>query len=164
VIRIGLLSDTHGYFDPSLPGIFRGCNEIWHAGDIGHLSVVEELRAIKPFRGVFGNIDDLVMRSILPEKLRFTCEGTDVFLTHITGYPGRYNPLIRDMLKTHPPGLLIGGHSHILKVIPDKKHNLLFVNPGAAGKAGLHQVRTVIRFCMEEGKVTNLEVIELGKR
>lgn len=163
-MRIGLISDTHSYLDPAVFTYFEACDEIWHAGDFGDMAVIEELRAFKPLRGVFGNIDDKSIRLEYPENLRFKCEGVDVWMTHIGGYPGKYNPLVRAEIQKNPPKLFICGHSHILKVQFDPKLGLLHLNPGAAGKQGWHQVRTLMRFDVNGDKIENLEVIELNPR
>lgn len=162
--KIGLLSDTHGYLDPKVFHYFADCDEVWHAGDLGTLELLEELEAFKTTRAVYGNIDGAEIRAAAPENLAWDCEGLRVFMTHIGGYPGRYNARVRALLDQEKPGLYICGHSHILKVMPDKKRQLLHINPGAAGKHGFHKVKTLIRFSVEEGRVSNLEVVELGKR
>ena len=161
---IGLLSDTHGFLDDSVFKHFENCDEIWHAGDFGNLELADQLSAFKPLRGVYGNIDGKDIRLIYPEHLKFTCEGLKVWMTHIGGYPGKYNPLIKDELYQDPPGLFISGHSHILKVMFDKKINCLHLNPGAAGKQGWQKVRTLLRFCVSEEKIYNLDLIELANR
>jgi putative phosphoesterase len=163
MVKIGLLSDTHGYLDPSLLEYFRDCDEIWHAGDIGNVKVSEELSKFKPFKAVWGNIDGQDIRQIYPENLRFKSEGLEVWIKHIGGYPGKYDRSVRNEIFAGPPGLFISGHSHILKVMFDKKLNLLHINPGAAGKAGLHRMRTAVRFTIDDMKVKDLEVIELGR-
>lgn len=161
--RIGLLSDTHSFLDPQVFTYFADCDEIWHAGDVGLLTVAEELRAFRPLRIVSGNIDRET--TDLPASLRFTLDGVDVWMTHIGGTPPNYNPTVRPLLRQNPPALFICGHSHILKVTRDPALNgMLFVNPGAAGKTGFHQMRTVLRFSLDAGKVLNMEAIELGKR
>lgn len=162
--KIGLLSDTHSYLDETLLTHFQHCDEIWHAGDIGNPLVVKRLEAFKPFKAVFGNIDGQEIRLLYPENLRFECEGLEVLITHIGGYPGRYSQRIRPVIHSDPPGLFICGHSHILKVMHDKTLGLLHLNPGAAGKEGFHKMRTAMRFEIENGKVQALEVIELGLR
>ena len=162
--KILLLSDTHSYIDDRILEYAQQADEIWHAGDIGDISVTDKLAKIKPLRAVYGNIDDFSTRRIYPENLRFTLEGVDVLMTHIGGYPGRYDPKIRQQLYSKPPKLFICGHSHILKVIYDKKLECLHMNPGAAGKYGFHQVRTLLRFVLDNGNIRDLEVIELGKR
>ena len=162
--KIGLLSDTHSYLDPKVYKYFADCDEIWHAGDIGTPELARELEAFKPFRAVYGNIDGHELRSMFPEDLIFTCEGLDVWITHIGGYPGRYNKRVRERIRSNPPKLFITGHSHILKIMPDKKLGLLHINPGACGIVGFHKVKTLVRFHVHEGQITNLEVIELGLR
>ena len=162
--RIGLLSDTHGYLDQSIFSYFEECDEVWHAGDIGTLDLSDRLAAFKPFRAVYGNIDGAEVRQVYPLDLRFDCEGVDVWITHIGGYPGRYNKRVREALQASAPDLFICGHSHILKVMPDNRHDLLHINPGASGNHGFHKVRTIVRFSIDEAKVGDLEVIELGLR
>lgn len=162
--KILLLSDTHGHMDKTILKYAAQADEIWHAGDIGSLSVTDRLEALKPVRGVHGNIDDHVIQKEFPENNRFMCEGVDVWITHIGGYPSRYNVLVREEIRNNPPKLFICGHSHILKVMHDKKLNLLHMNPGACGKHGFHQVRTMLRFVINGDKISDLEVIELGKK
>lgn len=162
--RIGLLSDTHSHFDNKYIKYLLECDEIWHAGDIGDISVMDELRKIAPVRAVFGNIDDHIVRAEYPEHNRFTLEGVDVWLTHIGGRPYAYNYLIRDEIIKNPPKLFICGHSHICKVQMDKKLRMLYMNPGAAGIYGQHQIRTMLRFTLDKGNIKDLEVIELGNR
>jgi putative phosphoesterase len=162
--RIGLLSDTHSYLDEAVFRHFTNCDEIWHAGDIGEESVIDTLETFKPTRIVFGNIDSVAVRKRTTEHLRFNCEGLDVWITHIGGRPGNYATPVRADLKANPPGLFICGHSHICMVKLDPSLRMIYMNPGAAGKHGFHQVRTLLRFEVEAGKVQNLEVIELGKR
>ena len=158
--RIGLLSDTHAYWDERYLKYFDTCDEIWHAGDIGSLEVAERLAAFRPLRAVYGNIDGQDLRIRFPEINRFQLEGTDVLIKHIGGYPGKYDPSIRKTLMTQPPKLFISGHSHILKVKYDSSLGLLHINPGAAGKYGFHKVRTLVRFSIENGNFSDLEVIE----
>lgn len=160
--KIGLLSDTHGYWDEKFLIYFEECDEIWHAGDIGSIEIVKRFEEFKKFRAVFGNIDGGDIRLLYPEINKFTLEGVDVFMTHIGGYPGRYNPEIKKKLYESPPRLFISGHSHILKVIYDKKIHCLHMNPGAAGKQGFHKVRTLLRFSLDVGDIKDLEVIELN--
>ena len=162
--RIGLLSDTHGFLDEAVFDYFAGCEEVWHAGDIGAAAVADRLAAFRPLRAVYGNIDDAALRRRFPEDLRFTLEGVDVLITHIGGYPGRYNARIRRLLAADPPDLFICGHSHVLKVMPDRRHHLLHINPGACGHRGFHKMRTLVRFSLAGGKISDLQVIELGKR
>jgi putative phosphoesterase len=163
MVKIGLLSDTHGYLDDAVFKHFENCDEIWHAGDFGTIELADKLAAFKPLRGVYGNIDGKELRLDYPEHLRFKCEEVDVWMTHIGGYPGKYNPSIRQEIYTNPPKLFICGHSHILKVIYDKKIGCLHLNPGAAGKQGWHKLRTMLRFCISEEKIHTLEAIELQK-
>jgi uncharacterized protein len=159
--RIGLLSDTHGLWDKRFEEYFRDCDEIWHAGDIGSMELAERFEKIKPFRAVHGNIDDFRVRAAFPEKLRFEVEGVDVLMTHIGGYPGKYDARVLKILATAPPKIFICGHSHILKVVYDKRLSFLSINPGAAGKHGFHKVRTIMRLSFDQGRVTDAEVIEL---
>lgn len=161
---IGLISDTHGYLDDAVFRHFENCDEIWHAGDFGSIEIADQLNAFKPLRGVYGNIDGQDIRLQYPEHLRFDCEELKVWITHIGGYPGKYSPGIREEIYRNPPGLFISGHSHILKVIYDKKISCLHLNPGAAGKQGWHKVRTLLRFCISGEKIHTLDVIELGNR
>lgn len=161
--RIGLLSDTHGYWDERYLKYFEPCDQIWHAGDIGSMEIVERLEAFRPLKAVYGNIDGQDMRRLFPEIARFTVDGADVLMKHIGGYPGKYNASIRSTLFANPPRLFISGHSHILKVKYDKSLNLLHINPGAAGIYGFHTVRTLVRFCIDNGSFSDLEVIELNK-
>lgn len=158
-----MLSDTHGHMDETILKYAAQADEVWHAGDIGNLSVTDSLKVLKPVRGVFGNIDDHVIQKEFPENNRFMCEGVDVWITHIGGYPNRYNVRVRDEIRSNPPKLFICGHSHILKVMHDKKLGLLHMNPGACGKHGFHQVRTMLRFVIDGEKISDLEVVELGK-
>ncbi|MEE4116823.1 MAG: metallophosphoesterase family protein [Marinilabiliaceae bacterium] len=163
-MKIGLLSDTHGWIHPSVFKYFSECDEIWHAGDIGSTEVAVQLENFKPFRAVYGNIDDASLRRRYSEHLRFSINELDIWITHIGGYPGRYAPGVRPQIFENPPGLFISGHSHIAKVIPDKNLNLLHINPGAAGYTGYHKVMTLARFTIGRGKVSELELIELGPR
>lgn len=162
--RILLLSDTHGYIDQTILKYARQADEIWHAGDIGSFDVTDTLSTIKPVRAVYGNIDDHGIRKEFPLDDRFKCEDVDVWMTHIGGYPNRYDRRIREQIKQNPPKLFISGHSHILKVMWDKKLDLLHMNPGSCGKNGFHQIRTMLRFDIDRKEIKNLEVIELGKR
>lgn len=162
--KIGLLSDTHAFFDPKFYELFREVDQIWHAGDIGSELVLDAMEAFKPVRAVYGNIDGAELRRRIPAVQRFSCEGVDVLITHIGGYPGKYAPQIKQQIFAHPPKLFICGHSHILKVINDPSLKLLHVNPGAAGKYGFHTVRTAIRFRLDQGDIRDMEVIELADR
>jgi len=163
-MRVGLLSDTHGWLHPSIFKHFNECDEIWHAGDIGDQATADELEKYRPLRAVYGNIDDARMRRRYNEHLRFSIEGLKVWITHIGGYPGHYAPGVRSLIYKDSPGLFISGHSHIAKVQYYKKLDLLHINPGAAGYNGFHQIMTIIRFSIGESKVTDLELIELGER
>lgn len=158
--KILLLSDTHGLIDDFIMRHVHKADEIWHAGDIGNQTVIDEIEKYKPLRGVYGNIDDKFIRAIFPLDNKFIVEKVKVWITHIGGYPHRYNPRIKNIIKKNPPKLFISGHSHILKVQYDKKLNLLHMNPGAAGKYGIHQVRTMLRFEIENENIKNLEIIE----
>lgn len=162
--RIGLISDTHGYLDNAVFEHFKNCDEIWHAGDFGNIEVAEALAEFKPLRGVYGNIDGKDIRSVYPEHLKFKCEKVNVWMTHIGGYPGKYDVKVREQLLLEKPDLFVCGHSHILKVMFDKNISCLHLNPGAAGKYGWHKVRTLLRFEISEQKILNMEVIELAKR
>jgi len=164
MIRIGLLSDTHGFFDPRIQEYFSECDEIWHAGDIGDFEVIKMLSRIAPVIAVYGNIDGTPIRSRYPGHQRLEREGLDIWMTHIGGYPGNYDARVKPLIYSDPPGLFISGHSHILKVMPDKKLRFLHMNPGAAGRNGLHKVRTLIRFQVDDGKIDHVDVIELGPR
>lgn len=164
MIRIGLLSDTHGYLDEGILDALASCDEIWHAGDFGSTDVIHQLKAIKPLRGVFGNIDGTPIRLEFPEDSRFVCEGLEVYMTHIGGYPGKYPARVKSILAQNPPGLFICGHSHILKIMPDQTLGFLHINPGACGQEGFHLMRTLVRFSIDSGKIKDLEVVELGKR
>ncbi|MBX2814341.1 MAG: metallophosphatase family protein [Saprospiraceae bacterium] len=163
-MRIGLLSDTHSYLDPSVFEHFEDCDEIWHAGDIGDPNVVDQLQAFKPLRAVYGNIDSSALRKAFPLNQRFDCHGMDVLMTHIGGYPGRYTKRMRTLFAEQAPDLYICGHSHILKVIYDKEYELLHMNPGACGHEGFHKIRTLLRFSIREGRVEDAQIIELGPR
>ncbi len=162
--RIGLIADTHGFLDDAVFKHFDNCDEIWHAGDFGNIALANKLADFKPLKGVYGNIDGQDIRSVYPEKLRFTCEGVNVYMIHIGGYPPKYNTEVKKELTANPPQLFICGHSHILKVMFDDKLQCLHMNPGAAGNQGWHKVRTLIRFVIDDKNMRDCEVIELGKR
>ena len=162
--RIGLLSDTHGHLHERLFNFFEGVDEIWHAGDFGTIEVSDQLAAFKPLRGVYGNIDGQDIRIVHPLHQQFRCEETNVWMTHIGGYPGRYEQYVKPGIFTNPPNLFISGHSHILKVIFDKKLNLLHINPGAAGYVGFHKMMTAVRFEIHEKDIRNLEVWEIPRK
>lgn len=164
-MKIGLLSDTHGFLDPKVMTYFQECDEVWHAGDIGDAAVADSLEKFKPFRAVYGNIDDKDLQVRFPEDLHFACEELSVFITHIGGIPPRYNPRVKKILKETTPDIFICGHSHILRVKRDQDiNNLLYINPGAAGNQGFHPVKTIIRFEITGREIKNMEAIELGKR
>ena len=163
MIKILLLSDTHSFIGDDILKYVKQADEVWHAGDIGDLKVTDAIKKLKPLRAVYGNIDNAEARLEFPEHLKFRCEGVKVWITHIGGYPGRYAPAIRNQIRIHTPDLFICGHSHILKVINDKKLKLLHMNPGAAGTHGFHKVRTMLRFEITGEKIQNLEVIEFKR-
>ncbi len=160
--KIGLLSDTHGFLDDKVFEHFKDCDEVWHAGDIGTVEVADKLAAFKPLRAVYGNIDGDKLRVMFKQHERWMCEGVDVWMTHIGGYPGKYAREVKPEIFMHPPKLFISGHSHILKVMYDKKLGTLHINPGAEGKYGFHNVRTLVRFEIDGTDIRNLEVIEIG--
>lgn len=160
--RIGILSDTHSCWDDRYLHYFEACDEIWHAGDIGSTEVANKLAAFRPFKAVCGNADGGDLRLQYPEQLRWNCEGSDVLMKHIGGYPGHYDLSVRRTLSTRPPKLFVCGHSHILKVQYDRTLGMLYINPGAAGLQGWHKSRTLIRFTVKDGQFSNLEVIELA--
>lgn len=164
MLRIGLISDTHHFLDDNVFKHFESCDEIWHAGDFGTIDVARRLSDFKPLKGVYGNIDGPDIRGMYPEDLRWQTEGVNVYMTHIGGYPPRYNPRTKPQLMAHRPQLFICGHSHILKVMYDEKLNCLHMNPGAAGRQGWHTVRTIIRFTIDGSNMKDCEVIELGPR
>ncbi|MEO7176986.1 MAG: metallophosphoesterase family protein [Saprospiraceae bacterium] len=163
-MRIGLLSDTHSHLDDLIFQYLEPCDEIWHAGDIGNEQTWDQLTAFKPCRGVTGNIDGAVLRRMLPETLNFELEGVKTSIIHIAGAAGKYNFEARKLITATTPKLFICGHSHILKVQYDKNLQMLHVNPGAAGVHGFHAIRTLLRFTISEGNISNMEVVELGKR
>lgn len=162
--KIGLLSDTHGYWDDRYLKYFEPCDEIWHAGDIGSAELALRLAAFRPLRAVYGNIDGAELRRLYPQTLRFTIEGAEVVMKHIGGYPGHYDPSIRGSLLTRPPRLFVSGHSHILKVQYDRTLQMIHINPGAAGVQGWHTKRTLVRFVVDNGQFGDLEVIELAEQ
>ena len=162
--KILLLSDTHSYIDAQIIKFVKQCDEVWHAGDIGNLDVTDSIKKIKPLRAVYGNIDDKDARSEFPLDNKFTLEGVDVWMTHIGGYPNKYNQRIREEIKINSPKIFITGHSHILKIQYDKKLELLHLNPGAAGNYGFHKIRTMLRFKIDNGEIKDMEIIELAIR
>jgi putative phosphoesterase len=158
--RIGLLSDTHGTLNPRILDFFANCDQIWHAGDVGNIETADKLVSFKPLKAVYGNIDGNEIRLTYPKNQIFMCEEVKIFITHIGGYPGHYEKDARQLIETEKPGIFICGHSHILKVIYDKKHQLLHVNPGAAGNSGFHHVITCVRFVIDANDIRELEVFE----
>ncbi len=164
-MKIGLLSDTHAFLDEKIFEYFQDVDEIWHAGDIGNLAIANRLEAFKPFRAVYGNIDGGELRVRYPEDQIFVMDGVSVWMTHIGGYPPYYNSRMKSKIFKWNPKLFICGHSHILKIMPDRKRpGSLCINPGAAGKHGIHHEKTIARFELKAGNIQNLEVIKLGKR
>ncbi len=163
--RIGLMSDTHSYLDPKVFEYFKDCDEIWHAGDIGNVEVANQLEAFKPFKAVYGNIDENTpVEHRYPLDLRFNCEGMDVWITHIGGYPTKYNPRVRKLITQNPPDLFITGHSHILKIMRDAELGTIHINPGACGVEGWHKVKTLVRFTIKDAQLHDVEVIEMGNK
>ncbi len=161
--HIGLLSDTHGYIHPRLLSFFEKVDEIWHAGDIGNIETADTLTEFKPLKAVYGNIDGHEIRAVHPLHQRFMCEGINVWITHIGGYPGRYERCVKPDIYDNPPNLFICGHSHILKVIYDKKLDFLHINPGAAGNKGFHRVCTAVRFKIDGKDIRELEIWEMKR-
>ncbi|MCE4564432.1 metallophosphoesterase family protein [Maribellus sp. CM-23] len=161
--RIGLLSDTHGFIHDRIFTFFEKVDEIWHAGDIGNIQTADRLAAFKPLKAVYGNIDGQDVRIVHPMHQRFKCEQVDVWMTHIGGYPGRYERYVKPDIFTNSPDLFISGHSHILKVIYDQKYNFLHINPGAAGYKGFHKVCTAVRFTIEGKEIRDLEVWQIPR-
>ena len=164
MIRIGLISDTHGFLDPNILHHFADRDEIWHAGDFGSPEIIKQLERFKPLKGVYGNIDSPDISALYPEKLFFHCEGIPVFMQHIGGYPGRYAPGVKKHIVENGAKLFISGHSHILKIIYDKKLQCLHINPGAAGRAGWHLIRTIVKFEIDGKEILNCNIVELGPR
>lgn len=164
-MKIGILSDTHGFLDPKIFTHFSACDELWHAGDIGSEQVADELASFKPLRAVYGNIDDKQIQVRFPEDAFFICEELSVWITHIGGVPSRYKPRITKTLKVERPDIFVCGHSHILRIAKDPAfNNMLYINPGAAGNQGFHRTKTLVRFEITGKEIKNLEVIEIGKR
>src|SRR5260370_6675223 len=163
-MRMWLLSDTHGFLDPAVFDYFAQCDELWHAGDFGSIEILDQCRAFRPTRGVFGNVDGALIRADLPEDLTWDCEGVQVYMRHIGGHPGNYDPRAKKALLATKPDLFLCGHSHILKVMRDPALGLLHMNPGACGHHGWHTMRTMLRFKIEAGKISEVEAIELGPR
>ena len=162
--KIGLISDTHGHFDEKYIHYFSECDEIWHAGDVGNLEIIDQLNNVAPTRAVYGNIDDHKTRSELNLDAYFSVEKHTVFMTHIGGKPYSYPKRVQQKLLELNPSIFVCGHSHICKVQMDEKFNMLYINSGAAGIKGFHKIRTLIRFTIEQKNIKNLEVIELGNR
>jgi len=163
MIRIGIVSDTHSFADPKIINFFSDCQEIWHAGDIGNLQTAKEYSKNKLFRAVYGNIDGQDVRLVYPEHNRFMCEEVDVWITHIGGYPGKYDRKIKQEIQLNPPKLFICGHSHILKVIYDKNLETLCINPGAGGNNGWHTLKTAIKLDINKHEISNLQIIEIPR-
>lgn len=163
MLRVGLLSDTHSFIHPRIFEFFKDCDEIWHAGDIGNVESAEQLRKFKPFRAVYGNIDGADLRTTFPRDLVFIVEKVKVAMTHIGGYPGRYDKTAKDIILREQPQLFVTGHSHILKVMYDKKYNLLFINPGAAGTYGFHKSITMVRFGIDGENMKDMEILDIPR-
>ena len=163
-MKIGLLSDTHSILKLGITNFLKDCDQIWHAGDWGSIETYNELKTIAPIiKGVYGNIDGADFHHKIPENQIFTIEGVKILMTHIGGYPGKYKPRVRKLIIEHKPQLYIAGHSHILKIVYDKKYELLHINPGAAGKSGFHKISTAIRFDINDDRIENLQIFEIGK-
>lgn len=163
-VKIGILSDTHGFMDDLLYKHFSDCDELWHAGDIGHEKIIHELSGFKPLKAVSGNIDDRSVKEHVPEENWFKVNDLLVYIIHIAGKPPKYNRQVLAAIKEKQPDILVCGHSHILKVMPDKINNLLFINPGAVGQQGFHKIRTALKMTVDKNKVSEMSVIELGRR
>lgn len=161
--KIGLISDTHGFVDEKVINFFKDCNQIWHAGDIGNLEVIDKLKKIKPLIAVYGNIDGTGIRQEYPEFQRFICENIDILMTHIGGYPGHYTAEVKNEFLKKTPDLFISGHSHILKIIYDKKYDCLHINPGAAGNSGFHKIKTAIIFTIDNKDIKDLKILEIER-
>jgi putative phosphoesterase len=163
-MRIGVISDTHGWVDPAVYEHFADVDEIWHAGDAGNIDVITELETFKPLRAVWGNVDDFRVRSATKEHLFFRAGNKNVLLIHIGGYPGRYSPYALDLIQKLNPDIFVCGHSHIVRVEYDRKHSMLCINPGSAGRTGIHRVMTLLRFDVNGDNISDMEVIEFGQR
>ena len=161
--KIGLLSDTHSYLHSRTFDFFKDCDEIWHAGDLGNLSIAGKLNQFKPLRAVYGNIDGQDVRGVYPSELVFMCEGEKVVMTHIGGYPGHYDRHASSLIRQQRPKLFVCGHSHILRVMYDKTYGMLCINPGAAGKYGLHKSITTVRFIIDRDVIRDLEVLDIPR-
>ncbi len=161
--KISLLSDTHSVLDERFIPHLKDSDEIWHAGDIGSLVIYDKLNEISKVKAVYGNIDNHQIRITLASEVFFKCEGLNIYMTHIGGYPGKYSKAVKEKIEKSKPDIFICGHSHILKVMNDKINNLLFINPGAAGNHGIHQVKTIVQFIINEKKISDLKIIELKR-
>ena len=161
--KISLLSDTHSVLDERFIPHLKDSDEIWHAGDIGSLVIFDKLNEISKVKAVYGNIDNHQIRITLASEVFFKCEGLNIYMTHIGGYPGKYSKAVKEKIEKTKPDIFICGHSHILKVMNDKINNLLFINPGAAGNHGIHQVKTIVQFIINEKKISDLKIIELKR-
>ena len=161
--KILLLSDTHSYIDDQILKFVKQADEVWHAGDIGSLDIYDKLNEISKVKAVYGNIDNHQIRITLASEVFFKCEGLNIYMTHIGGYPGKYSKAVKEKIEKTKPDIFICGHSHILKVMNDKINNLLFINPGAAGNHGIHQVKTIVQFIINEKKISDLKIIELKR-
>ena len=161
--KISLLSDTHSVLDERFIPHLKDSDEIWHAGDIGSLVIYDKLNEISKVKAVYGNIDNHQIRITLASEVFFKCEGLNIYMTHIGGYPGKYSKTVKEKIEKTKPDIFICGHSHILKVMNDKINNLLFINPGAAGNHGIHQVKTIVQFIINEKKISDLKIIELKR-
>ena len=157
------MSDSHGFLDDRMINFFKDCDEIWHAGDIGTIETSDKLSEIKPFRAVYGNIDNDLIRKQYPKILRFQIEDLNIMITHIGGYPQKYTPEMKAEINQNPPDLLIVGHSHILRIMYDKQHQFLFINPGASGNSGFHTVKTAVRFTIDKKEIKNMEIWECNR-
>ena len=163
-MKIAILSDTHGHLDDTIISYLQAVDEIWHAGDIGTLNLLDRLKTIAKVRAVYGNIDGKDIRMETSEDLFFTVDGMNIWMTHIGGYPGRYDRSVKERLQPNPPNVFICGHSHICRILPDNKLNMLYINPGAAGKYGFHAIRTMILAEIKDKRFTDLKVVELFPR
>ena len=161
--KISLLSDTHSVLDERFIPHLKDSDEIWHAGDIGSLVIYDKLNEISKVKAVYGNIDNHQIRITLTSEVFFKCEGLNIYMTHIGGYPGKYSKAVKEKIEKTKPDIFICGHTHILKVMNDKINNLLFINPGAAGNHGIHQVKTIVQFIINEKKISDLKIIELKR-
>ena len=161
--KISLLSDTHSVLDERFVPHLKDSDEIWHAGDIGSLDIYDKLNEISKVKAVYGNIDNHQIRITLASELFFKCEGLNIYMTHIGGYPGKYSKAVKEKIEKTKPDIFICGHSHILKVMNDKINNLLFINPGAAGNHGIHQAKTIVQFIIDKRKISDLKIIELKR-